>query len=166
MRYETDIPEYLDCTAMAKLMRISRSRLYQLINDAVVLQPAYLIANRRPVFTREMAVRNLMVKEQNVGINGRVIMFYASRRNDPVAWKPRPAPIKKVQEMKQPKVEKHTELIEALQALGIEKITAEQVDAAITKCFPGGTADIGDDNILRAVFRHLKCQNYEHKHRT
>jgi len=166
MRYEMDVPEYIDCTAMAKLMRISRSRLYQLIDGDVILRPVYLIVNKRPVFTREMAVRNLMVREQNVGINGRVIMFYASRRNDAVAWKPRPTPIKRVQEKKQPKVEQHAKLIEALEALGIEKITAEQVDAAIRKCFPNGTADIGDDNILRAVFRHLKCQNYEHKHRT
>jgi len=167
MRCEMDIPQYLDCTRMARLMRISRSRLYQLIDDDVVLQPAYLIANRRPVYTREMAVRNLMVKEQNVGINGRVVMFYASRRVDPVAHKPKPAPIKKVQEnKKKPQAEKHSELVEAMEALGIENVTAEQVDSAIRKCFPDGTADIGEDNILRAVFRHLKRQNYEHKPRT
>lgn len=163
---EADIPEYIDCTGMAKLMRISRSRLYQLIDDDVILRPVYLIANKRPVFTQEMAIRNLMVREQNVGINGRVIMFYASRRIDPAVSKPKSVRIKKVQDKHKPKVEKHTDLIEALEALGIEDMTAERVDSAIRKCFPGGTSDIGDDDILRAVFRHLKRQNYEHKPRT
>ncbi|MCH8121218.1 MAG: hypothetical protein IIC00_16030, partial [Planctomycetes bacterium] len=38
--------------------------------QGVLLNPVYLVANKRPVYTREMAVRNLQVKHNNVGITG------------------------------------------------------------------------------------------------
>jgi len=166
--YDTEIPAFVDCTHMAQLMRISRSRLYQLIDAGIVLSPVYLLHNRRPVFTKEMALRNLRVKEQNVGINGQVIMFYASRRIDSPLSKPRTSPVEKVREEKTsaPKIPKHVQLIEDLEALGMENIKAEQIDSAIQKCFPTGVEDVSEDEILRSVFRFIKCQNPEHKPRT
>jgi len=168
MKFETDLPEYVDCTSMAKLMRISRSRLYQLIDAGIVLSPVYLLCNKRPVFTKEMALRNLRVKEQNVGINGQVIMFYASRQSTSQIPKPKISPVEKRREEKtsSPKIQKHVQLIEDLEALGMENIKAEQIDSAIQKCFPTGVEDVSEDEILRSVFRFIKCQNPEHKPRT
>ena len=129
-----NIPAYINVSKMAELLQLSRSRLYQLIEQGVILKPVYLVANKRPVYTREMALRNLQVKHNNVGINNQVIMFYSARP------KMRPAKTKRTtkQSTEQPVVSssKHTDLIEALEALGLENITASQIDSAILKCFP------------------------------
>lgn len=166
--YDSEIPEYVDCTLMSNLMGISRTRLYQLIKEGIILQPIYLIANRRPYYTKEMALRNLQVKENNVGINGQVIMFYSSRRINPSISKPKPKAKRKerVNDIVPTSNTKHGELIEALEALGLDDITAEKIDSAIHKCFPEGIQDVSDDEILRSVFRYLKCQNSSHKPRT
>jgi hypothetical protein len=63
------IPEYINVSTMAKLLNLSRSRLYQLTDQGVLLKPVYLLNNKRPVYTREMAVLNIEVKNSNVGIN-------------------------------------------------------------------------------------------------
>ena len=157
-----EIPPYINVSTMAKLLGLSRSRLYQLTDQGVLLKPVYLLANQRPVYTREMAVCNLGVKQSNVGINGEIVMFYSARISTKTSAKKM---ITKPVENTTP-TSKHTDLIEALEALGLENITANQIDSAILKCFPEGTENISEDEILREVFRHLKCQNPEHKPRT
>ncbi len=157
-----NLPPYINISTMAKHMNMSRSRLYQLVELGVLLKPAYLLNNKRPVYTREMAMRNIKVKNSNVGINGEIVMFYSARTT---ATKPK----KTVQKLTDHKVvapDKHTDLIDALESLGLEKITSSQIDSAIHKCFPDGTDNISDDDILTSVFRHLKCRNSEHKPRT
>lgn len=159
-----NIPAYINMSAMAELLQLSRSRLYQLIEQGVLLNPVYLVTNKRPVYTREMAVRNLQVKHDNVGIGGQVVMFYSVRP----ALKPTKTIRTTKQQAKQPvaSTSKHADLIEALEALGMENITASQIDSAILKCFPEGTEDVSEDEILREVFRHLKCRDSEHIQRT
>lgn len=166
--FAPDIPEFVDCSKMAKLMGLCRSRLYQLIHAGIILHPVYLVANKRPVFTREMAMRNLKVKEQNVGINGQVIMFYSFRRIVSPAPKPKSEPRNERRQKAPvfPQKGRHKDLIEALTALGIEGLNEGQIDSAIHHCFPDGTDAVGEDDILRAVFRYLKRQNPEHNQRT
>ena len=79
-----DIPTYVNMSKMAKLLQLSRARLYQLIDEGVLLKPVYLISNRLPVYTREMCMCNLQVKNNNVGINGKIIMFYSPRTSSSV----------------------------------------------------------------------------------
>lgn len=152
-----DIPPYINVSKMAELLQLSRSRLYQLIEQGVLLKPVYLMNNKRPVYTKEIALRNLEAKHSNVGINGEIVMFYSARTTKlkRVA--------KPVEETKSGN--KHTELIEALESLGLENISPSKIDSAIHKCFPDGTENISEDEILREVFRHMKCRNSEHKHR-
>ena len=150
-----NLPAYVNVSAMAELLQLSRSRLYQLIEQGVLLKPVYLIANKRPVYTREMAMRNLQVKHNNVGINGQVVMFYSTRPTM------KPAKTKRATKQQTEKPvkfsNKHTDLTEALESLGMENITAEQIDSAIVKCFPDGTENVSEDEILREVFRYMKC---------
>ena len=159
-----NIPAYINMSKMAELLELSRSRLYQLIDQGVLLKPVYLVTNKRPAYTKEMAVRNLRVKFENVGINDQVIMFYSARP------KMKPAKTKRTteQQAKQPveSSSRHTDMIEALEALGLENVTTEQIDLAIPKCFGEGTENVSEDEILREVFRHLNCRDSEHKQRT
>ena len=158
-----NIPEYINISTMAKLLNLSRSRLYQLIDQGVLLKPVYLSSNKRPVYTREMAVRNLEAKHNNVGINGNVIMFYSARTSTTIA-KPKKT-VKKSTDQKIVSSDKHACLIDTLESLGLENITSSKIDSAIQKCFPDGTENVSDDDILTEVFRHLKCRNTEHKPR-
>ena len=157
-----DIPEYVNVSTMARLLNLSRSRLYQLMEQGILLKPAYMDNNKRPVYTREMAVRNLQVKHNNVGINGEIVMFY-SARNSTVAT-PKRAAVKATNQ--DTTIPAHTDLIDALQSLGLENISSCQIESAIHKCFPDGTGNVAEDDILTSIFRHLKRQNTEHKPRT
>ena len=111
-----------------------------------------------------MALCNLTVKHENVGINKEIVMFYSARP----MMKSTKAKETTKEPTKQPVVSssKHGDLIEALEALGLENVTASQIDSAIQKCFPNGTENVSEDEILREVFRHMKRQNSEHKQRT
>jgi len=155
-----NIPEYINISTMAKLLNLSRSRLYQLIDQGVLLKPVYLLNNKRPVYTKEMAVHNLEVKNNNVGINGKIIMFYSART--PTTTKPKKT-VKKSTDQKIVSPAKHVDLIDALESLGLENITSYQIDSAIHKCFKNGTENISEDDILTEIFRYLNRQNTEHK---
>ena len=154
-----NIPEYINISTMAKLLNLSRSRLYQLIDQGVLLKPVHLLNNKRPVYTREMAVRNIEVKNNNVGINGEIVMFYSARTTPNKLKKS----VKKSIVQKVITSDKHADMIDALESLGLENITASKIDSAIQKCFKNGTENISEDDILTEIFRYLKCQNHEHK---
>ena len=162
-KYE-NIPPYVNVSTMAKLLNLSRSRLYQLVEQGVLLKAVYLASNKRPVYTREMAVRNLEVKNSNVGINNEIVMFY-SARTPAVSIKTKKT-VKKSTEQKTTVSNKHADIVDALESLRLEDITSSQIDSAIMKCFPDGTKNITEDEIITEVFRHLKCRNSEHKPRT
>ena len=158
-----NIPEYVNISTMAKLLNLSRSRLYQLVDQGVLLKPVYLINNKRPVYTMEMAVRNIEVKNSNVGINGEIVMFYSART--PLTSTKTKKAAAKPTEQKKVSSDKHADLIDALESLGLEDINSSQIDSAIHKCFPDGTENISEDDILAEVFRYIKRQNTEHKPR-
>ena len=158
----TNLPPYINISTMAKLMNLSRSRLYQLVEQGVLLKAVYLLNNKRPVYTKEMAVRNLEVKNSNVGINGEIVMFYSARNTTVPA--PKKTTKKPAEQTTDPP--KHTDLIDALESLGLENITSSKIDTAIQYCFPDGTENVTEDYILTEVFRYLNCRNSEHKPRT
>jgi hypothetical protein len=108
-----------------------------------------------------MAICNLGVKNNNVGINGKIIMFYSART---MPNKPNKT-LKKSTAPKAVSSDRHTDMIDALESLGMENITASKIDHAIYECFPSGTENLSEDDILTTVFRFLKCQNSEHKPR-
>jgi len=70
---------------LAKILGITRSRLYQLI--AAGYMPRPLGSTARPYFTPEMVNQCLEVKQTRLGINGKVIMF--NRKRSPF---PSPSP--------------------------------------------------------------------------
>ncbi len=159
-----NLPAYINMSNMAKLLNLSRSRLYQLIDQGILLKPVYLSNNKRPAYTKEMAMRNIEVKNSNVGINKKIIMFY-SIRTPTTTMKPKKT-IMKSKEQQTTSSDKHADLIDALESLGLENITSSLIDSAIHKCFPDGTKNIDSDEILTTVFRYFNCQNSEHKPRT
>ena len=64
---------------MSSLAGLSRQRFHQLMKQGVFPPPVYDIHTRRPHYTEEMQNVCLSVREKNVGINGRVVLFYSRR---------------------------------------------------------------------------------------
>ena len=158
---EPYIPEIVSVQHMAKLLQISRSRLYTLMDEGVFLKPVYSLNKKRPHFTRQMAQRNISAKKNNMGINGSVVVFY-SRGSTKIQTMDK-STISKSKVKKTPPQSKYEELKEGLEALGLTDLSDPKIGTSLRQCFPDGTDNIDEDEILTTVFRHLKCQNNEHK---
>jgi hypothetical protein len=154
-----NIPDMVNMTTMARLLNLSRSRLYQLTSNNILLMPAYLISTRKPVYTRDMVLRNLQVKMNNCGVNGQPILFYTTRD---VPHKKRTPKGRTTQPRRDISPSTYEPLLDELTCLGIEDLTVEQVEKAVSNCFPQGSDNVDPDTLLKTIFCHLKRQNTEH----
>ena len=142
-------------SSMAKLVGLSRQRFHQLMKQGVFVPPVYDIHTRRPHYTEEMQNVCLAVREKNIGVNGKVVLFYARRPDSPVPKKQistgRSTPSKKTPQ--------HSGLIDGLRGLGLTTVTENDVAAALQKLYPTGTTEVGEAELLRTVFVHLMRRN-------
>ena len=150
------IPAVLSITSMAKLLHISRSRFYQLINQGILLPPVYSLKSKRPFYTQELAQRNLEVKRSNVGINGEICLFYCNRNIISPAKKE--TFNKKSKKIDNPEID-YSELKEGLKTLGLIEVKSSQIQSAISECFPDGTENTEDGEVLRTIFLSIKRRN-------
>ena len=128
---------------MCSLLGMSRSQFYWHVKRGTFHAPLRL-SNGRPYFNASQVEDNLKARELGIGVNGEYVLFYERTEEAP---KPRETP--------PPKVD-HTELLDGLQALGLTSVTAKQVAEAVAACYPKGTCNVDENDILRTVFRHLK----------
>ena len=148
-----DIPDILSITQMAKLLNLSRSRFYTLMSEDIFLPPIYSPENKRPYFTAEIARKNLQVKKNNVGVNGKICLFYSSRNDSSL-------PVHKKKLGKNNLQNNLTQTLrEGLCALGLNNISYDQIESALKTSFPQGVAGIEEGEILRQVFLSIKRQN-------
>ena len=133
---------------MAGRCALSRQRFMQLVKAGVFPAPLYDVATRRPFYSEELQAMCLEVRKRNVGINGKVVMFYARRPGTPT-------PTAKA---KKPKAEVHADILDGLKALGLS-VTSAQVAEAVGQLFPQGTAGTDPAEVIRAVFVRLHRKN-------
>ena len=136
---------------MARMVGLSRQRFHQLMTEGVFPSPVYDIRTRRPHYTEEMQKVCLAVREKNVGINGRVVLFYARRLVMPIPKKQ----IKPCGSASHTRTPKHDGLIAGLKGLGLATVTEQQIEVALKELYPAGTAEVGEGEVLRTVFVHL-----------
>jgi predicted DNA-binding transcriptional regulator AlpA len=129
---------------MCRLLQMSRSQFYWHVKRGTFHEPLRLASNNRPYFTASMVDDNLRVRQTGVNVNDEYVIFYERRAADDT--KPTG---------KKPKAD-HSSLIQGLKSFGISSITPDQVESALDACFPGGTRDKDEIEVLRAIFRHLK----------
>ena len=151
---EKTIPEILSINQLCSLMGISRSRYYQILSEGLIHPPVYT-DSKRPYFTRELAIKNLEVKKNNFGVNGKICIFYNSR-DSPISSHKNISP-KKENEKKT--TNKYTDLIGGLNCLGLDDIKSSQVEESVKKCFPKGTDNVEEGEVLRQVFCLISTQN-------
>ena len=128
---------------MCSILEMSRSQFYWHVKRGTFHAPLRL-SNGRPYFNASQVEDNLKARELGIGVNGEYVLFY-ERTDEP--QKPR--------ETQPPKAD-HTELLDGLQSLGLTSVTAKQVVEAVAACYPKGTCNVDENDILRTVFRHLK----------
>jgi hypothetical protein len=104
-----------------------------------------------------MAQRNLEVKRNNIGVNGKICLFYNTKHiptsNNPKRSTKQPKPKQKVNN------NRYAEIIEALTSLGLTNVTPLQVESQIRKCFPIGTDNVDEGEVLKAVYCAIQAQN-------
>src|SRR5262249_37653088 len=138
---------------MARMVGLSRSRFYQLVESGVFPQPVYCVSNRRPVYVEELQQTCLEVRRRNCGVNGQPVLFYARGHRLPAQTRTsRPA------KAKPPKAGGHADLLDGLVALGLST-TAAEVESALMALYPSGVSGADQGEVLRQVFLHLKRQN-------
>ena len=152
----SNLPTVLSVSQMAKVLQISRARFYQCLEAGYFLKPQYTEDTRRPYYTAEMAEANLNAKRSNVGINGKICLFY-SPRNAGVS----PAPKISGPKTTKGKTDKnaYADLMEGLEALGLTGITSSQVQAGLCHCYPEGYQNIAEGEVLKGLYLYIKCQN-------
>ena len=124
---------------MARLVGSSRQRFHQLMMEGVFPSPVYDIQTRRPHYTEEMQKVCMAVREKNVGINGRVVLFYARRLD----WPRRKKQIRPCGSASHTRTPKHDGLIAGLKGLGLATVTEQQIEAVLKELYPTGTAERG-----------------------
>jgi hypothetical protein len=146
--HESNLRAVVSVSELARMIGLSRSHFHALMKNGVMPRPVYCLHTRRPLFTRELQEQALLVKQTNIGIDGRYVCFYAPRQRD--------IPPQRNNRRLRPVVEQHVELLSGLRSLGISDISDSQVESALTACFPNGVIGTDDGHVLRAVWQHLR----------
>ena len=138
----------------ARLVGLSRSRFYTLMQQGVFPMPLYLISTRRPFFDERLRDQCLEVRRTSMGVNNCPTLFYPRRAGLPTTRSNKSSSRgKKRTPATNPRV---LRLIELLKGLGIESPSPQSVASAIKECFPNGVEDKEDHELVGAVFRHLR----------
>jgi hypothetical protein len=124
----------------------------QLVKAGVFPAPLYDVETKRPYYPEELQAQCLEVRKRNVGINGKVVMFYSRRPSTmtptPKARKPQGKP-----------TDHYAGIVDGLKALGLVTVTTTQVAEAVGQIFPQGTGAVDPGEVIRAVFVHLHGKN-------
>ena len=127
---------------VAKLCRLSRARFYDLISGQTPAMPppVYDLVTRRPFYTAELAARCVEVRDTNIGIDGRFVMFYEQRPGRPTTASssaPAPPPARRRQAPLDPLTQ---EMVDSLRLTGVRVSDAEIIEA-IGRCCPSGLVE-------------------------
>ena len=137
---------------MSRMVGLSRARFYQLLGEGVFPKPSQDPSTCRPFYDEEAQKSCLEVRRRNMGINGKVVIFYSGRH--PLSRQSK-KPAKPVAKPK-PSNE-FAEVIDSLACLGVSA-TAQQVESAVTECYPNGIQNLDSGEVVRTVFLNLKRQ--------
>lgn len=143
-----DTPRDHDCqaiytvTEVAKKLRLSRARFYQLMTDGVFPPPAYCPWTRKPVYPSRLLEACIRTRNTGIGFNSQAVRFYAPRKTQ----KPDP---------------EHARIAALLREIGIAT-TPVQVKTALRRIRLPSTGELhANAEVIRALFQYFKdhCQN-------
>jgi hypothetical protein len=144
------LPERINPAGMARMLGMSRARLYQLLKDGTFPAPCR-DAEGRAFFTRDQQAQILTAYRMNTGVNGRSVFFRPKAVRGMPSRKPPARPEASADAYR-------NGLLAALRAMGLSHLTKQQLDTAIRTLYPAG---LPEDRplLVRSLFLHLHSQD-------
>lgn len=141
---------------MARSLRLSRARFYELIEAGVMPSPVYLIRTKRPYYPAELQAICIRVRESGEGVNGEPVVFYAARSSTtaPKATRKNGSGSRALRS--DPEMES---LLNGLKQLGMNDPNPSAVEAIVAEMYPSGIGTEAPESVLTAVFRRLNRRN-------
>jgi DNA-binding transcriptional MerR regulator len=154
--------EIVSVSEMARMLGLSRARLYQLMKEGVFPSPTRPNNGGRPFFDREQQEQCFTVRRTNCGINGQAILFYAMRSTPapPRSANRRPRraePSRRDRPVGQ--APETRELRHGLTQLGLVDVTDQRIRTALAEAYPDGWSNVDAADLLRSVFARLNRQD-------
>lgn len=136
---ENDFKQVCTVSTLAKRLRLSRSRFYQLQKMGIFPYPVYCIRTRRPLYPEALQQACLAIRKAGIGDNGK-----------PVAFNHR----KKINTKRNSESELNP-IAKTLEKMGLN-VTRAQVRKAILTLYPDGLDEQAEPGkIIRDVYRFL-----------
>ena len=154
MKDQKPSQSYLSCAAVARRLGLSRQRFWQLRKEGVFPDPQIDEETGRPFYTEDQLELCMDLRKRNVGINGKIVLFYSARSTSLLPSAPR----KKKSKRRETK-NRHQQLIDSLKALGTASVTDDQVESALSDLFPNGVGGVEQGELVRAVFLNIQRKN-------
>ena len=130
---------------ICKMLQLSRSRYYQLVNSGFFPKPLTDDRSKRPYYNLKLQQTILECRQSGIGVDGSFMLFYSPRKQETVS-----------QKRKKKKVDPMTkELGEILESMGVET-AFEEVQKALDKLYPDGTEGNDQGLVTRELYRYFK----------
>lgn len=157
MNNQVPLKEIVTVTEMSRMCRLSRARFYQLIGENIFPKPSRNPTTQRPFYNKQQQEQCLLIRRVNRGANGKAVMFYGCRLEDPqMRPKRKVLPISRSSKRHSGQDLMLTELRHGLAQLGMTSVTEQQIRQAQTKAYPDGHRDVESAELLRTVFGELQ----------
>jgi len=145
---------FLSCAAVARRLGLSRQRFWQLRKEGVFPQPQIDEESGRPFYTEEQVELCMDLRKRNVGLNGKIVLFYSARSTVSV-----PKATKKKTPKSKAATGRHEAVIDSLKVLGMTGVSDAQIDSVMSELFPNGKEDVDQGELVRAIFLHIQRKN-------
>ena len=149
----TNMRQATSVTEMARLVRLSRSRFYQLMDLGIFPQPMRHPRTKRPYFDHEQQAQCEAVRASGRGVNGEPVLFATmlrrSKKSEDVVKRPRG-------EQRGNECSIVDEIVHGLIGLGKPAVSREAIKTALVESYPSGYADVDAPTLLTTVYRWLR----------
>ena len=131
-------------TEISKILQLSRSRFYQLLQSGFFPKPKYDDRSKRPYYDIELQQKCLECRNSGIGVDGSFMLFYSPRTKETVS------------DLRKKKIDPALkEIVETLLTMGLV-VTGSQVGKAIQHLYPDGIGEIEQGLVIRELFRYFK----------
>jgi len=144
---------FCSVSEMARILRLSRARFYQLTEKGKFPPAIYDIQTKRPYYNQDLQEICINIKNSNIAFDNTPMLFYSPRKKK-AEDQNIPTPSKKVNPSKQLNPQ-YEDWVETLQQMGLRHVTYDQVETAVKELYAG---DLPEDEgtILREIYQYIK----------
>ena len=129
---------------ICKILQLSRSRYYQLVNSGFFPKPKIDDRSKRPYYDAALQKAIIECRQSGIGIDGSFMLFYSPRKKETTS------------RIRGKKIDSAVkEMTETLESMGLD-VTVEQVKQGLSEIYPDGTSEVEQGVVVRELFRCLK----------